>query len=169
MIVVWSILCLCGLQFSCYLCVLHPVLQKSLLSCLKPRNQVRPAPSSVALEPGRAGVDLLDDPVVSVIRSLTRYIWFLQRVWPLLLMFVLSNYEDRFMLILPFVLSINLNLSGCLRSRMLQQNRIPDSDQLSVAALCLQARVQSSCVSREEPRPSAHRGIHTVTHTHWTN
>ncbi|XP_073322889.1 coiled-coil domain-containing protein 180 [Pagrus major] len=39
----------------------------------KSRKQVQSAPPAVVLQPGRTGVDLLDDPVVGIIKSLNRF------------------------------------------------------------------------------------------------
>ncbi|XP_044051690.1 coiled-coil domain-containing protein 180 isoform X2 [Siniperca chuatsi] len=52
---------------------LGPALQDSLSARPKSRKQVWSAPPPGLLQPSRTGVDLLDDPVVGVIKSLNRF------------------------------------------------------------------------------------------------
>ena len=49
------------------------LLQESTSAHIKSRKQVQPAPPAPVLQPGRTGVDLLDNPAVGVIKSLNRY------------------------------------------------------------------------------------------------
>lgn len=49
-----------------------PSVQKNLADSPKSKKQVQSGPGSGTLQPSRAGVDLLDDLVVGVTRSLNR-------------------------------------------------------------------------------------------------
>ena len=118
-----------------FVCYVACVLQENTSAHTKSRKQVQSAPPAPVLQPGRTGVDLLDNPVIGVIKSLNRYTVHLipqsdTAGTELLVMCVLMADDG----LGPFLvlLSNNFNTSGSVRSRMLQQNPMREEQQLLV-------------------------------------